>query len=207
VNFKYKSLLPEDVKKALLSLDEEWIKASPDSSLVKEYLDSPMSARLKILVQERKDLAEISITDIEGGLVASSGQTSDFYQADEKWWQEAFNEGKGRIFIGDIYFDKSANVSAITVAVPIYDEKSSIVGICKGVLDLNRFLEPLEDFEVVETGRAVLVDKNGYIIFHHGIEPLSAKFLSDEEFKSISSGEKKWLLPESAHAHKRKMFA
>jgi len=205
-NSRYKNLSPEAVKKTFLDLDEEWKVASGDSSLIKEYLETPMAIRLKRLVQRNSSLAEIFITDIEGGLIASSGRTSDFYQADEEWWQEAFNKGEGGIFIGDVHIDESAGVPSITVAMPLYGEQGSILGICKALVDLKLFLEPLEDFKVGETGHAVLVDGEGYIIFHHGIDPSETKFLNDEEIRIVLGGEKRWLLSESAHLHRERMF-
>src|SRR4030042_89958 len=71
----------------LKTMDERWIGASANDPLVNYILDSTGSLRLNDITQIRKDISEIFIADKYGGLVAASGMTSDFYQAEEAWGQ------------------------------------------------------------------------------------------------------------------------
>ena len=59
------------------------------------------------------------VTDKYGALVASTNRTSDYYQADEDWWQAAYNNGEGAIYFGQPEFDESSQSFGIIMAVPI----------------------------------------------------------------------------------------
>jgi len=205
-NLKYEAKNPEDIKIFLLGLDKRWIEASDDNSLVREYLGNKLSARLNNLVENDRSIAEIFLTDKEGGLVASSGKTSDFYQADEEWWQGAFNYGIGKHFIDSIKFDDSAGVFSIDFALPIRNERGEIIGVCKSVTDLKRFLEALSSLKIGKTGHAVLVDGNNNIVFHHEIEPMSVKFIEDKEFQKIQLNKDGWFILKDSDIHKKKQL-
>ena len=187
INTSYGSQQLDDIKKTLLNLNEKWINASTDSDLIKEYLNKPLSVRLKKIIQAKPEIAEIFVTDKYGGLVAASGRTSDFYQADEAWWIAAFDQGKGKLFLGDIDFDESVQSLGVVIAVPIYAEDGSVISVCKAVLALNAFLSPLKKFKAGETGHAFIVDKDGFSIFHPGIKSLEAQILNEEQLQIISS--------------------
>ena len=205
-NLRYEDKDAESIQRHLLTIDNEWVNAYDDSPLINKYLGSPLSLRLRRLAESDSSVAEIFLTDREGGLVASSGRTTDFYQADENWWQETFDKGKGKDVVEDVQFDKSAGVMSITFAIPIRSDKGALIGACKTVLDIKRLLEPLRNVEIGNTGHAVLVDRNGYILFHRGLEPLQTKFVSEKDFSDILGNRRKWIIADNPHFHKAKMF-
>ena len=76
-----------------------------------------------------------------GRLVAASNVTSDYLQADDAWWSEAFDNGRGRIAVGDVNRDESAGVYAFEIAVPVSSEQSKeIDGVMKIVADSREML-------------------------------------------------------------------
>ncbi|MFA7706621.1 MAG: ATP-binding protein, partial [Candidatus Omnitrophota bacterium] len=143
------------------------------------------SQELKDITKANKEMVEIFLSDKYGGLVAASGKTTDFYQADEPWWQSAFAEGKSEIFIGDIEFDESSNTSGMTFALPIKDDAGRVIGIAKAVIDIQLLFSFLKDFKFGHTGYAALVNKDGYIVVYKGIKPLTRKFMPGNNFKEI----------------------
>jgi len=185
-NLEYEDMDEDALQRYLWDMDKKWIQAPDDSPLIKEYLETPLSTRLRMLAKNQEDIAEIFLTNKVGGLVASSGRTSDFYQADEAWWQKSLGDGKGKVFVGNIEFDKSANLLSIPFVFPIKDSSGEAVGVCKAVISINRFFEPLGRFRIGKTGHVFLTNEKSQIIFHHGIEPLTIKFLSDEHSKALS---------------------
>ena len=205
-NLRYKAMGEKEIHRYLMDMDKKWAEASGDAPLVKEYLDSSMGIRLRKLVESERNIAEYFLTDMFGGLVASSEKTSDFYQADEEWWQEAFDDGKGGVFIGDIEFDESSNVWAMPFALPVKDAKKEVIGICKTVISVEAFFGPLENCSIGETGHAVLIDKEGRIIYHRGIEPFSTVFAGKKDLQNMFRSTKKWIEISTAHVHKEKMF-
>ena len=204
-NLTYEGMDKAAIQKHFNLMEEKWRNTS-DSSLIRKYLNSPASKRLKIAVEEDRGISELFITDGLGGLVASSGKTSDFYQADEGWWQGGFADGKGNIFIDDITFDELSNVLSLPLAFPVKSGSGEIIGVCKAVLDIDRLFTPLENFKIGNTGHAVLVDGKGYILFHKGVEPLSTIFVGKEDFHKLSKSDSGWMIVKNPRIHKELMF-
>ncbi|MFH1442301.1 MAG: PAS domain S-box protein, partial [Candidatus Omnitrophota bacterium] len=142
----------------------------------------------------KKDIAEIFLTDKLGGLAAASRKTTDFYQADEFWWKEAYNNGKGGLYIGELSFDDSSGVWGITIAAPVKDRNNNIIGVCKAVIDTNILFSPLNKLEIGKTGHADLIDKEGNVIFHEKQVFFDKKYFSDKEIKKIVGNPGKWML-------------
>jgi len=205
-NTKYGDMDESSIKNYFNRMDREWIDASLDDALVREYLDKLASERLRALIENDTDMAEMFITDKFGGLIAASGKTSDFYQADEEWWQETFAKGKGKLFIGDVLYDESSGVMSITFAIPIRNDKGDVIGIAKSVLDINRFFAPLENFKIQKTGHAVLIDEKGFILFHPDVKPLSSKFVEEKKFQELIRKKSQWMVMDDPYYHKEAMF-
>lgn len=183
-NLRYSGMSPAAILKNMEAMDKKWISAD-DGGLIKSYLEKPMSLRLKSLAVVDKDIAEIFLTDRYGGLVAASEKTSDFYQADESWWQKAYAGGKGAVFFGDIALDESSGTFSILLAIPIRDENGEVIGICKDSINVENLFSSLKAYRTGKTGHASLVDGQGNIIYHEGIPPLSKKLFSEEEMRTI----------------------
>jgi signal transduction histidine kinase/HAMP domain-containing protein len=141
----------------LIDLDEQWIAASDDDALVQERMSSELALELKTLTLVMPDFVEAFVTDRYGGLVATSHRTSDYYQADEEWWQSAYNDGEGSVYIGPPEFDESTGVVGVNVAVPLYSPSNGIVGIMRTTLNVTALLDRLASVELGETGGAALL--------------------------------------------------
>ena len=184
-NLRYKGMSKQREAAYFKDMDEKWLKASDSDPLIAGYTQSPIGNRLKEIADNDKSIAEIFMTDKYGGLVAASGRVSDFYQADEEWWQKSFDNGKGSIFVDKVGFDPSSNSVSIALAVPIKNKANEVIGVCKNILEVNRLFSPLQNFAIGKSGHVGLVDKQGYFVFHPGVRALTEK-LSDEAFKIIS---------------------
>lgn len=146
-----------------MRMDERWT-ARDDEWLREEYLDNSISRRLRQLQNDAGELLEILFTDIYGGIVASSGKTTDYYQADEEWWQKAFNDGVGRIYVSDVEFDESIRKWGIAIAIPIRSAEGALIGICKAFVDTVALFRPIEMVKFGKTGRALLIDEEGIML-------------------------------------------
>lgn len=85
--------------------------------------------------EEYEGFPEIFITDRYGLNVAQTNPTSDYYQADEKWWQKVYNNGIGMTYYGQMEFDESAQVESIPLYIPIKNNEE-VIGILKAVIDV-----------------------------------------------------------------------
>jgi hypothetical protein len=118
-------------------LDRRW-RQGDDEPWVEEVLDSAVSRVLADFLTENSDFAEILVTDIRGCLVGATHRTTDFYHADEAWWQTAYDDGKGATRCGEIEYDESAKVEGISMLVAIRDPQSGrLIGVLKAVYRLS----------------------------------------------------------------------
>ena len=78
---------------------------------------------------------EVFATNQYGVNVAQTRKTSDYYQADENWWQRAKTYGT---YIGPIQYDQSAEMYEVDLAVRFDDRHGQFVGVLKSVLNLRR---------------------------------------------------------------------
>jgi GAF domain-containing protein/HAMP domain-containing protein len=127
-----------------------------DDPLVQEFLTNQAALELKEFQETFPENVEVFITDVYGGQAGTTNRTSDYYQADEKWWQAAYNDGKGAVYISQPVFDESVAALAVQIAVPIRrDEGGEIIGILRATY-LMSALNLILDETVDQTGRIEL---------------------------------------------------
>lgn len=205
-NLKYKLTDKGSLAVYFDNMDKKWAASDKESALVKEYIDNRAALSMHDILKIRGNIAELIITDKFGGIVAASDKTSDFYQADEGWWQKAYNDGKGGVYISNAEFDKSSQKWVVSIAVPIKDANDAVIGICKNSISIDRLFGRLADFKIGRTGHAFVIDKNGIIIFHSGIEPMKVRDYEIVDVKKLLSGKKHYAVIYNAESHPKKMF-
>ncbi len=178
-NSQYEGMTRDEIEARMLEMDNKWLSAGRDSALISGYIKNDVAQELSAIVSNDPDVAEIFVTDKYGALVAASNVTSDFYQADEEWWQAASGIRGKDVYIEDIVFDESAGMTGIVLAVPIFDMSLQFIGVCKIVLDADRVLEPLKGPKKPGDRQTALVDKEGKIIYHEKPEIIGKDFLAE----------------------------
>ncbi|HSH41844.1 MAG TPA: PDC sensor domain-containing protein [Arenicellales bacterium] len=106
--------------------DSQWRSSTERTALQRTILSSRASEVLKKLVEQNSDFNEAFATDNQGANVAMFPATSDYWQGDEDKWIQAFNQGDGRLWIGEIEVDESTGLAAVQVSVPIVDQGATI---------------------------------------------------------------------------------
>ena len=151
---------------AALELDRRWRSDRAGVSRESGVLESAASRFLADLTRNDSVKREILVTDRHGRLVAASNITSDYFQADEDWWQEAFDGGHGRVSVTDVRRDESAGVYAFEIAVPVpAPTGDELAGVMKIVLDSREMLADVGGVEFGASAEAMLVRPNGSIVF------------------------------------------
>lgn len=164
---RHRGQTPAEIEQQLLDLDAQWVAAPDDSYLVRSLVDPSQSWLARQLVEYYNDFpdhVEIFVTDLYGGLVAATGRTSDYYQADEAWWQAAYNGGKGAIYISQPRYDESAGYMALDVAAPVHDDEGTVLGIVRSTLRVEAIQSMVSELRMGETGYVVLLDAQGRVI-------------------------------------------
>lgn len=171
-NLRFKDWKPETIQDYMRKADVEWVSAGIDAPIARERIDSFLGRRLKAVVKEDKYMVEMFLTDRYGGLVASSGKTTDFYQADEEWWQRAYNNGAGDMYFGDIGFDESSGKVSCALAVPVKDSDGQVIGVAKVLLGASLLFDPIEKYKFGQTGFVALLDESGQVVYHYLSKPM-----------------------------------
>ena len=140
------------------SLDQQWrdvVNANNLSDrLIRSVLQNEISNTLLNFKQKFPSHVEVFVTDIYGANVASTDVTADYYQADEEWWQAAYNNSNGGTYISQPILDESTQTLSIQMAVPILDSQGGdILGILRTTVNLEVFVHALELGRPGETGR------------------------------------------------------
>jgi len=118
------------------ALDERWQLSKGIDPFIRPYLTNPCSDTLVALQDQDDGLAEIFVTDMHGLNVCQTNKTTDLYQADEEWWQKAYQKGIGFAYFGEIEFDESAQSEAIALYLPLVSFDRTI-GIIKVIVDIT----------------------------------------------------------------------
>jgi GAF domain-containing protein/HAMP domain-containing protein len=147
------------------NLDRQWreaVAANNTNQLMRSVLQHEASNRLLEFKSSFPSHAEVFVTDIYGANVASTDITSDYYQADEEWWQKAYNNGRGAVFISQPIFDRSTETLSLQMAVPIFDsQNTNIIGILRTTVNLEIIIPILELGRPGETGRTEIYLPDG----------------------------------------------
>jgi GAF domain-containing protein/HAMP domain-containing protein len=155
------------IQALILDRDLKWREADAagdDSDpLVQSVLSSPASAELLKFREKFPAHAELFITDAYGANVAATNRTTDYYQADEEWWQAAWNQGEGALYIAnEVQYDESAGVYSIDMAMDIYThDTGERLGVLRTTYNFSVLQNLIQEFELGETGYAVLVSRDG----------------------------------------------
>lgn len=192
-NQEYESLSVEKQLEIYHDRENDWTDTSSKETnrLITEILNSPMSHFLQEIQSIDEKEIEIFVTDRHGYNIAMTNKTSDYFQADEKWWQFA---STGKMYVSPPILDQSTQKWAIDLAVPIYDSASpnTLIGIARGTVDITRLLDSVFNIRFGESGKAVFISSDGKVYTREGnalhIEPASNDFLL-----SLESNKDRWI--------------
>jgi signal transduction histidine kinase len=177
-----------------------WEESTYEEAIASGLLDRKASGYLKDLVKRDPVLLEVMLADNRGMTVAASGKITDLYQADEKWWQRLINTGKDDYFIGSAGYDESVGTWTIDLYFDVRGDKGELLGACKCGLDLKEFFHYFLDYRFGKTGLISIVDADGKIILHRGIEPFSIPF-SEIPWQQVIESDEDWVTLKGPHGH------
>lgn len=165
-----KALPPTEIER----MDANWRTLPRTDARMQAALDSPLAAELRRFTREDPRLSEVLVTDRYGQLVAATGLTDDYYQADEEWWLGAENGGNPRVFIPEAGYDTSSKVWSIDLCIPIMAD-GKLLGVGKAVLDVSQWMQG-SGLSIGPTEAALMVVRgDGTILFREGTTPLTNK--------------------------------
>ena len=184
----------------LQALDQRWQEAPDNDPLIlsitfrKNTADTVDPVHVQTAGRTLADFldlfeehSEVFLTDRYGGTIAATGRLSDYYQADELWWQAAWNNGDGAVYISDPQHDESAGVTALLIAVPVFDhDTGSVIGVLRSTLNVDGLLGLIAGTTFGEFGYAAILDSNGTAIVDPSGRAIEAiQFLPREQQEQL----------------------
>ncbi len=199
-NLKYNSKGNEEIIREINSIENIWPRLKDNSPIIREIINNEIAEYIKeYKKREGEEYAEIFITDTKGAVIAATNKTSDYFQADEKWWEEAYNNGKGSVYLSDVEYDESAKVFALNFCIPIMDKSNKrVIGIIKVIADIKHLFSGIINVHIGETGHSDLVSSDGTVIIDAISPPLSWK-INEGLISKISASRGGWTLDKDEH--------
>ncbi|HFQ93970.1 MAG TPA: response regulator, partial [Anaerolineae bacterium] len=135
------ALYPDDPGKVLSKIaanEAAWQDVVETDRLAQIILTNTAADELEVFRERFPAHQEIFLTDQYGALVAATNLVENYYFADQTWWQETYNDGRGRPFIGPPMFDAGSQTLILQMAVPVYaPDDTTIIGILHTTYDLT----------------------------------------------------------------------
>lgn len=196
-NQGYRTLSEREIDQRLSRKARRW-EMTPDDPLKVRILTTEASIDLQNYpaTQGEKYLA-FFVTDEKGAVVASADGFPDYLHQNTEWWQNTYNGGAGRVYIGDLYFNEKAQTYAITMAVPVMDSRGrKAIGVLVIFHDIHRLLDStISVIRFGATGHAMLIDSVGHVLICPVIP--TGSFLKDKELVAdVTSSTPRWVLAE-----------
>ena len=155
----------ELIRKRIPEIESKWSRSDARSGLIEGILDNSAAQFLRRYTATNRSYQEIMVTDFLGRLVAASGKTTDYYQADEDWWKATYGDGRnGSVFVGDVTFDASTKTHVIHIAQPFIQPESGIIGIIKVAVDVQALHSVISSTHGGRSANAILLRTNGEVI-------------------------------------------
>jgi sigma-B regulation protein RsbU (phosphoserine phosphatase) len=133
----------EDFKVFIDQTEARWPNLKTADEPLRSLLQNEVTAELHAFRMINPLVAELFATNVRGELVATTEKTSDYWQADEVWWQRSMRQKFRHAFVEGINYDTSAGVYSVDIAVPIRDWRHPVdppIGVVKAVINASPML-------------------------------------------------------------------
>lgn len=141
-----------DINQYITNMDQAWINAGPDEIVpfMRTIIDSTLSESLRARTKFYNDkygyqiFPELFVTNAYGALVAATGKTSDYNQADEEWWQLTQAQG---LYVSNITYDASTKTNSIELGIRVDDSHGQMLGIIKSVYNIQDIFDVIGEMK------------------------------------------------------------
>ena len=153
---------PESLAEELKNIELEW-QTSTSAALKNKFLVQYLDAFNDILGFQTISPAHmlVFVTDRHGTVVTGSAPPDRYNSSQSNWWQSAYANGQGTIYISSPLYDTVANLYYIEIALPIYDFQNEAQGVLFSQYNLQPDLDRIAEIKFGATGEAALFNTLG----------------------------------------------
>ena len=133
---------------------------------------------------DEKEVYSLMVVDSGGRYIAGIHERKVSNYKNEKWFNVAYNNEKGKVYVGDLKLDEETGRYLMNIAAPVIENEKAI-GVVVVKYTVDNLLEVINSVRIGKTGHANLVDSTGSIIMCP-IYPLRSHHISVELVNIIS---------------------
>jgi PAS domain S-box-containing protein len=154
----------------IAQIDRDWIKGA-DLPIIGELTHNELAIELQSRQKFYQNkygyplIGEIFVTNRYGANAAQTSRTTDYYQADEEWWQIATRDG---LFVSNITYDESSRVFSTEIAIRIDDANGNFIGVIKAAPNIKETINIINEAKLAaeyKTTQLHLINSNGKMIY------------------------------------------
>ncbi len=101
-------------------MERKWNHLKSDSSELLTIINNPATQEIANFITKYSIQGEGFLVGLNGGLVAATEKTTDYYQADENQFIETIKLNEGQAWLKRNVIDKSSSSMLIKIAVPVF---------------------------------------------------------------------------------------
>jgi len=127
-----------------IQLDKIWPTLDKSTEIIENLTQTPAARSMREWINAISIQGEGLLIGKNGGLVASTDKTSDFWQGDEAQFLQAITLPESQVHIQREMLDESTNMMLLKVSAPIYNPRSNhaigvlVIGFDQFVIDFNQ---------------------------------------------------------------------
>jgi signal transduction histidine kinase/CheY-like chemotaxis protein/HPt (histidine-containing phosphotransfer) domain-containing protein len=167
---------PAAIPATIARIDQQWRAAADSDPLIQKHLNNAIASELHEYRTSFPTHLDVLVTDKYGALVAATSRTASYNQAQEDWWQAAYQNGQGGTFVGQPIADEKDQTITVTIAIPLYGHNTrEVVGVLRTIYSLTDLTDLLATVPVGQTGDTDLLLPTGQLLLaEHKLEALAA---------------------------------
>ena len=187
-NAEFSLLSDQEQEEQINILNERWKETSDiKNEFIQQHMTNTVAEYLKsqqIIIPGK--YGEIFLTNRYGVMIATTAKLTTLSHANKYWWQAAYNEGKGKIFLDDRGYDNSAEGYVIGIVIPIMDN-NELIGILKCNINIMSSLtEVVQNYSNRNPGKMQIVRVGGLVLCEKDVKPLSIN-INEKILENLSS--------------------
>jgi PAS domain S-box-containing protein len=155
-----------EARALLAERDTMWQTLPDDSLFILQYRSSPQTLALSKFRGANTFHNNMFLTDRLGGLVAVQGERpARFAYGGEAWWQTAWDDGQGGIFIGSLTIDPETRIASVFIAVAVLNPQTNqTIGVLASTYQLRAIQDNIRALRPQNTGQISLLAPDGTVI-------------------------------------------
>ncbi len=129
------------IEARLREQDLAWKTAADSNMLVRGVLNNEMAQELHEISDNFSSHSNLLLTDKYGTSVAATSRPDLYSYAAQDWWQAAYNQGQGGLYISQPTFNSATQALSIIISIPIHaDHTTEVIGVIRSTYRIQNIL-------------------------------------------------------------------